>query len=102
MPSYYTIDYASREIVLDLAPDAVAVSATPTGKLTYHRRIPKLNCTGTTGIPPEFDEFLIARGSWWYALSRAPEMAGLMATEARERWRMLVKDDCEITSDFGP
>lgn len=99
-PCRYTVDYASREFVLDYAPASGYVTQYPQYKAHYHRRIPKLTCTGTTGLPPEFDSFLVARGAVWLARIREPDRVRDLMGEATERWRMLTSDDGNIQTDY--
>jgi hypothetical protein len=96
----YTFDYNGRVIVLDQVPSSSVISQYPTLQTRYHRRVPKLNCTGTTGLPPEFDEFLVARGAVWLARVKDPQSARFWLDEASERWRMLLRDDGNIQTDY--
>jgi len=97
-PQYYTYNYKTRKIEFDVAPGTAFY---PTLRLRYHKRIPKLTCTGTTGLPPEFDEFLVARGASWLAMVRNRAMVRDLKIEANERWRDLVSDDMENRTDFS-
>ena len=99
-PYCYTFDYSTRKIVLDSAPGSGFIAQWPSVQTRYHRRVPKLNCTGTTGLPPEFDEFLVARGAVWLARVRDPGSARFWLDEATERWRMLLRDDSNIQTDY--
>lgn len=99
-PCLYTYDYAQRKIVLDVVPSSGFTSRNPYLHLRYHRRVGKLNCTGTTGLPPEFDEWLIARAAVWLAAVRDPDRIPYLSAEASDRWRMLIRDDGNIQTDY--
>ena len=100
-PTFYTVNYSTRKVDLDSDPTSAWVTNYPTGRLFYHKRIAKLTPGGSTGLPPEFDEFLVARGALWMAKVRDPRRVSDMATESRERWSMLLRDDTNINTDFA-
>jgi len=99
-PQTYTYDYSTRKIELDVAPNSGYIAMYPTLSLRYHKRFAKLTCNGPTSLPPEFDEFLVARGASWLARSRDPDRAREFLGEAAERWRDLVRDDMENRTDY--
>ena len=101
-PLHYTVDHSARVFVLSCVPSSGYTAQVPTLRSQYHKRVLKLNCTGTTGIPPEFDEFLVARGSLWCAMARDPQLRRMFAEESTERWRYLMADDADVITGYEP
>ena len=99
-PCCYTVDYASRVLLLDVTPGAGYIAQYPQLRSVYHRRVPKFTCTETSGLPEEFDDFIVARGAVWIARVRDPSKLATLRDEADERWRMLKADDGNTQTDY--
>lgn len=101
-PDAYTIDYNQRVLLLSSPPNAAFVSRYPTLRLVYHRRVAKLTQdSSTTGLPPEFDDWLVLFTAERLAVMRDPEKRNYIKSEQMESWRDLRRDDNEIQTDWS-
>jgi hypothetical protein len=96
-PSVYTIMYDQRLFRLEPAPAASFTALHPTARARYFRRVPFPSEGDGTGLPPEFDWWLIWNGRSEIAAIRRPQVYGLAAGEAGRRWRQLKIDDNAVT-----
>lgn len=101
-PFYYTIDYSARSLVLDFSPGSAFVTKHPTLVLYYHRRVPNLTQdSSTTGLPPEFDDWLVLFTAERLAIMREPEKLSYIRGSQMEAWRDLRRDDNETQTDWS-
>jgi len=100
-PSYYTVDYNARKIIFDSPTSSTYIAKYPTMRTYYHRRVPKLTTgAATTGLPPEFDEWLVIKAARWLAPKLEPSMMQMLDAEHSERWQWLrTSDNAQITDE---
>jgi hypothetical protein len=100
-PQHYSINYKTREVILDVPPSSGYVATVPTMRLHYFRRLAELsNDSSTIDNEPEFDWFLIWQARAEIAMIRDPGKVMFAQRRAQEILRELRRSDTDQMTDW--
>lgn len=97
---FYTFDEKRRRVMWDVPVGSAYIGQTPKHEHYYHRRVPSLqDDSDTTGLPPEFDEWLVLRAALRLGRILDPEKIRFISEEEREMWQWIRTSDNQTESD---
>jgi len=101
-PTFYSINYGTRELFLSRQPASEWVTANPQLRVYYFRRLAELTQTSSTiDAEPEWEWFLVWHARREVAAFREPDKFGLADRMAQQYWQMMIRSDTDQMSDWS-
>jgi hypothetical protein len=101
-PRYYTIDYASSELELEVPASAAFVAKYPTLQFYYYPRLARLSGDADTiATPVTYEWFFVTHAAATLAAQRGHQVLNFVASQSIDAWRELVKDDNDTQTDWS-